>query len=125
MFIKLMGNECLKLHAKKQVYFFALFLLSISSFVLLVAKKWLPKEMGIDTSLEFAKLNFDSTVTFLTICGIVLGAKIVTEEFQTGIIKQLLIRPQKRIVILLSKYAAVLLTVFALSLVSLFLYCSE
>ncbi|MED2766069.1 ABC transporter permease, partial [Bacillus thuringiensis] len=50
-------------------------------------------------------------VLFATIFGITLAARTLTEEFQKGTIKQLLIRPRKRATVLFSKYITVLLTI--------------
>ncbi|MFD3447533.1 ABC transporter permease [Microbacteriaceae bacterium 4G12] len=109
--MKLIQNEFLKLHAKKTIYFFTGFLVLFSAFLLLVAKKWLPPKMGIDHPLDFASLVVDGSMNFIVIFGIVLASKTLTEEFQKGTIKQLLIRPKKRIAVLLSKYIVTLLTV--------------
>lgn len=109
--MNVLRNEFLKLHAKKGSYMFAIFLVVVSGISLVVAKKWLPQELKVDSPLDFANMNVDSLLSFIALYGVVLGAKIVAEEFQKGTIKQLLIRPQKRVFILLSKYITVILAI--------------
>ena len=60
---------------------------------------------------------------FATIFGITTASRTITDEFQKGTIKQLLIRPRKRMTVLFSKYITVLLTmlfiVFASTLIAM------
>jgi ABC-2 type transport system permease protein len=114
--MNLLRNEFLKLHAKKGSYIFAGFLLIVSCIILTITKNWLPPEMKIGHALEFAKMNMDVLLSFVVLYGIVIVAKTLTEEFQKGTIKQLLIRPKKRLAILFSKYIALLLVITGMTL---------
>ncbi|MGF9965017.1 ABC transporter permease [Bacillus rhizoplanae] len=117
--IKLIQNEFLKLHAKKSMYILlgVLALLEIAGAVII--KRLAPPEIKIEGFIMFAEQNIGMIATFATIFGITLASRTITEEFQKGTIKQLLIRPRKRVTVLLSKYITVLLAVFFVCIVSL------
>lgn len=61
--------------------------------------------------LDFASSEISLITLFATIFGITIASRIITDEFQKGTIKQLLIRPRKRMTVLFSKYITVLLTI--------------
>ncbi|MDG4658392.1 ABC transporter permease [Ectobacillus antri] len=116
--MSLLRNELLKLHAKKGTYLFLLLLIGFTGLSLIAAKKWLPAQMEINTPLAFADMNLEGLLSIVVLYGVVIGGKMIAEEFQKGTIKQLLIRPKKRISILLSKYmiailAVIIVTAFA------------
>lgn len=118
--ISLIQNEFLKLHAKKGMYIVIGVLVFLQIAVAAIIKKWTPPEFGIDGFILYADYFRGPTIMLATVFGIMLAARTVTEEFQQGTIKQLLIRPRKRITILLSKYVSVILAVFLVCIVSLF-----
>ncbi|CAG9611609.1 hypothetical protein BACCIP111899_00781 [Bacillus rhizoplanae] len=67
--------------------------------------------------------------TFTTIFGSGLASHTITEEFQKRTIKQLLIHPRKRLIVLLSKHITILLAVLLIALSALFqerefIFCS-
>ncbi|MDP7977147.1 ABC transporter permease [Bacillus sp. WLY-B-L8] len=116
--MKLIQNEFLKLHAKKGMYILLGFLaiLEIAGVAII---KWTLPEMKMEGFIMFAEQNIGLIAKFATVFGITLASRTITEEFQKGTIKQLLIRPRKRITILFSKYIAVLLAIFFVCITSL------
>ncbi|PEN88561.1 ABC transporter permease [Bacillus cereus] len=114
---KLIQNEFLKLHAKKSIYILigVIALLEILGTVLLV--KWGEADSLSGSYLDFASSHVDLIIVITTFFGITTASRTITEEFQKGTIKQLLIRPRKRVTILFSKYITVLLAmlIFVLS----------
>ncbi|MBE7102947.1 ABC transporter permease [Bacillus cereus] len=120
---KLIQNEFLKLHAKKGMYILigVIALLEILGAVVMV--KWGDAGSLSGSYLEFVSLDMGLIMVFATIFGITTASRTITDEFQKGTIKQLLIRPRKRITVLFSKYITVLLTmlfiVFASTLIAM------
>ncbi|PGY97870.1 ABC transporter permease [Bacillus cereus] len=120
---KLIQNEFLKLHAKKGMYILIGVIALLEILGAVVLAKW-----GEAGSLNGAYLDFVSSdigliMIFATIFGITTASRTITDEFQKGTIKQLLIRPRKRMTVLFSKYITVLLTmlfiVFASTLIAM------
>ncbi|SFI94625.1 MULTISPECIES: ABC transporter permease [unclassified Bacillus (in: firmicutes)] len=118
--MKLIQNEFLKLHAKKSMYILLVVLAALEIAEAVILKKWAPPELKIEGFMMFAEQNIGMIATFATIFGITLASHTITEEFQKGTIKQLLIRPRKRVMILFSKYITVLLAILLVCIVSLF-----
>ncbi|MGG3520161.1 ABC transporter permease [Bacillus pseudomycoides] len=107
---KLIQNELLKLHAKKGMYILIGVIAALEILGVLAILKWGEAKDFNGTYLDFTKSDISLVILFATIFGITIASRTITEEFQKGTIKQLLIRPRKRIMILFSKYISVLLT---------------
>ncbi|MED1092165.1 ABC transporter permease [Bacillus paramycoides] len=108
---KLIQNEFLKLHAKKSMYILIGVVAVLEILGVLVMLKWGEGNEFKGSYLDFASSEIGLIILFVTIFGITIASRTITDEFQTGTIKQLLIRPRKRIMILFSKYISVLLTI--------------
>lgn len=117
--LKLIQNEFLKLHAKKGMYILMGILVVLEIAMAIIIKKWAPAEVQFSGFVSFSSTMLDLIIVFTTIFGITLAARTITEEFQKGTIKQLLIRPRKRVTVLFSKYVTVILTVLLISIVAL------
>ncbi|WP_243521248.1 ABC transporter permease [Bacillus pseudomycoides] len=107
---KLIQNELLKLHAKKGMYILIGVIAALEVLGVLLLLKWGEAKDFNGTYLDFTKSDIGLILLFATIFGITIASRTITEEFQKGTIKQLLIRPRKRIMILFSKYISVLIT---------------
>ncbi|MCM3738214.1 ABC transporter permease [Bacillus cytotoxicus] len=116
--LKLIQNEFLKLHAKKSMYIL-LAVLAILEIAGVAIIKWALPEMKMEGFIMFAEQTIGLIAKFATVFGITLASRTITEEFQKGTIKQLLIRPRKRITILFSKYITVLLATIFVCITSL------
>ncbi|MFJ8452850.1 ABC transporter permease [Bacillus paramycoides] len=108
---KLIQNEFLKLHAKKGMYILIGVVAVLEILGVLVMLKWGEGNEFKGSYLDFASSEIGLIILFATIFGITIASRTITDEFQKGTIKQLLIRPRKRIMILFSKYISVLLTI--------------
>ncbi|PED36444.1 ABC transporter permease [Bacillus cereus] len=106
---KLIQNEFLKLHAKKGMYILIGVIAALEILGTLAMLKWGKGDEFKGSYLDYANSEIGLIVLFTTIFGITLAARTLTEEFQKGTIKQLLIRPRKRLAVLFSKYITVLL----------------
>ncbi|MEF2246157.1 MULTISPECIES: ABC transporter permease [unclassified Paenibacillus] len=105
-FLALVKNENMKIYRRPRTY---VMMGIIVGLVLLISILWLSFG-GSDTSMwEVAYLETTILYMLVTIFAVIIAASIVAEEFSTGTIKLLLIRPWSRSKILLSKYIAVLL----------------
>ncbi|MGG5736589.1 MULTISPECIES: ABC transporter permease [Bacillus cereus group] len=120
---KLIQNEFLKLHAKKGMYILIGVIALLEILGAVVKAKWGEPGSLSGTYLDFASSNIVLIMIFTPIFGITIASRTITDEFQKGTIKQLLIRPRKRITVLFSKYITVLLTmlfiVFASTLIAM------
>ncbi|KAA0774821.1 MULTISPECIES: ABC transporter permease [Bacillus cereus group] len=116
---KLVENEMLKLHARKNIYMFIGFLVFLEIVSVFAIRSWLPMKERFASYLSFTNMTFEMVTSLVTIFSIALATRIISEEFQKGTIKQLLIRPRKRITILFSKYLTTILTVIFVCLISL------
>ncbi|PFD41570.1 ABC transporter permease [Bacillus cereus] len=108
---KLIQSEFLKLHAKKSMYILIGVVAVLEILGVLVMLKWGEGNEFKGSYLDFASSEIGLIILFATIFGITIASRTITDEFQKGTIKQLLIRPRKRIMILFSKYISVLLTI--------------
>ncbi|PFM62087.1 ABC transporter permease [Bacillus cereus] len=108
---KLIQSEFLKLHAKKGMYILIGVVAVLEILGVLVMLKWGEGNEFKGSYLDFASSEIGLIILFATIFGITIASRTITDEFQKGTIKQLLIRPRKRIMILFSKYISVLLTI--------------
>ncbi|MDR4985573.1 ABC transporter permease [Bacillus cereus] len=120
---KLIQNEFLKLHAKKGMYVLIGVIALLEVLGAVVMAKWGQAGSLSGSYLDFVSSNIGLIMIFITIFGITIASRTITDEFQKGTIKQLLIRPRKRITVLFSKYITVLLTmlciVFASTLIAM------
>ncbi|WP_242142520.1 MULTISPECIES: ABC transporter permease [unclassified Bacillus cereus group] len=117
--IKLIQNECLKLHAKKGIYFLMGILIGLEIIIAVGMKQWAPAELQISGYGSFTNTMLSLIFLIVTIFGITLATRSITEEFQKGTIKQLLIRPRKRVTVLFSKYITIALVVTVISFIAL------
>ncbi|WP_434166517.1 ABC transporter permease [Bacillus thuringiensis] len=108
---KLIQNEFLKLHAKKGMYILIGVIAVLEILGVLAMLKWGDGNEFKGSYLDFASSEISLITLFVTIFGITIASRIITDEFQKGTIKQLLIRPRKRMTVLFSKYITVLLTI--------------
>ncbi|MBC6975705.1 ABC transporter permease [Bacillus sp. Xin] len=106
---KLIQNELLKLHAKKGMYILIGVIAALEILGAFVMVKWGEAKDLKGTYLDYAMRDTGIVILFAAIFGITIASRTITDEFQKGTIKQLLIRPRKRIMILFSKYISVLL----------------
>ncbi|MED0987734.1 ABC transporter permease [Bacillus paramycoides] len=116
---KLIKNEMLKLHARKSIYMFIGFLIALEVASVFAIRSWLPIKERFASYVSFTNMTFGMVAGLVTIFGIVIATRIISDEFQKGTIKQLLIRPRKRITILFSKYITTILTVIFVCFISL------
>ncbi|MCU5094280.1 ABC transporter permease [Bacillus wiedmannii] len=108
---KLIQNEFLKLHAKKGMYILIGIIALLEILGAVVMAKWGEADSLSGSYLDFVNSDIGLIILFATIFGIAIASRTITDEFQKGTIKQLLIRPRKRIIVLFSKYITVLLTI--------------
>ncbi|MFM1651102.1 ABC transporter permease [Brevibacillus sp. B_LB10_24] len=119
-FLRLVQNELMKIHSKRNSWFYYLFLVMgvIASAILM---KYLISAAGEAINfVEFSHYMKMALAPFITIFAVVMGAQTITEEFKDGTIKQLLIRPASRTAVLLSKYVSIILIVLIAYAVLLF-----
>ncbi|MCU5181893.1 ABC transporter permease [Bacillus toyonensis] len=116
---KLVKNEMLKLHARKSIYMFIGFLVALEIVSVFAIRSWLPMKERFASYLSFTNMTFAMVAFLVTIFGIALATRIISDEFQKGTIKQLLIRPRKRITILFSKYITTILAMIVVCIISL------
>ena len=120
---KLIQNEFLKLHAKKGMYILIGVIALLEILGAVVLAKWGGAGSLSGSYLDFVSSDIGLIMIFATIFGITTASRTITDEFQKGTIKQLLIRPRKRMTVLFSKYITVLLTmlfiVFASTLIAM------
>ncbi|PEF71644.1 ABC transporter permease [Bacillus cereus] len=116
---KLIQNEFLKLHAKKGMYILIGVIALLEILGAVVLAKWGKAGSLSGSYLDFVSSNIGLIMIFTTIFGITIASRTITDEFQKGTIKQLLIRPRNRIAVLFSKYITVLLTMLFVVLTSM------
>ncbi|MBJ8074180.1 ABC transporter permease [Bacillus toyonensis] len=118
---KLIQNEFLKLHAKKGMYILIGVIAALEILGNLAMMKWGKGDEFKGSYLDYANSEIGLIVLFATIFGITLAARTLTDEFQKGTIKQLLIRPRKRLTVLFSKYITVLLAMLFIIFAGMFI----
>ncbi|EOW9526800.1 ABC transporter permease [Bacillus cytotoxicus] len=116
--VKLIQNEYLKLHAKKGIYFLMGILVGLEIIIAIGMKQWAPAELQISGYGSFTNTMLSLIFLIVTIFGITLATRSITEEFQKGTIKQLLIRPRKRVTVLFSKYITIALVITVISFIT-------
>ncbi|EJW17710.1 ABC transporter permease [Paenibacillus alvei] len=107
-FVSLVQNEWMKANSKRQVPYFYAFIAVITLMVAVAMRFFIFK------SDPYPYMAFASDINFLfsSLIGIfimVVSAQIVTDEYRDGTIKQLLIRPASRTMVLASKMVTVVL----------------
>ncbi|HHT7190738.1 TPA: ABC transporter permease, partial [Bacillus cereus] len=115
---KLIQNEFLKLHAKKGMYVLIGVIALLEILGAVITAKWGEPDSLSGSYLNFVSSNIGLIMVFVTIFGITTASRTITDEFQKGTIKQLLIRLRKRFVILFSKYITVLFAMLFIVFVS-------
>ncbi|MDZ4417396.1 ABC transporter permease [Bacillus cereus] len=115
---KLIQNELLKLHAKKGMYILIGVIALLEILGAIGIANWGEADSFSGSYLDFVIPNIDLIILFATIFGITTASRTITEEFQQGTIKQLLLRPRKRSTVLFSKYITVLLIILFIILAS-------
>ncbi|WP_029192314.1 ABC transporter permease [Paenibacillus harenae] len=105
-FLQLVRNENMKIYKRSRSWIMLAILIASA---LLISIMWLSFG-GRDTSM-WEVISTESMILFvlLTIFSVVIAAASVAEEFTSGTIKLLLIRPWSRNKVLLSKYISILL----------------
>lgn len=87
-----------------------------------IAKSWYAIEHNINYNKEGAKSAFNDSIqnntVFLSIIIVIIAGGIVANEFQKGTIRLLVIRPNKRWKILLSKFLAIISIIIVLALIT-------
>lgn len=114
---RLVINELYKVFRKNSVYG-----LGIIMFLFILLNTYICKISGINNSSEVMISEFSFINLFIVIGTVMVSGGIVSEEYSSGSIKTLLIRPYKRYQILLSKLISVVLS-FILWMLFYFLLC--
>ncbi|TKH19292.1 hypothetical protein FC697_20470 [Bacillus wiedmannii] len=78
--IALIQNEFLKIHVKKTLYFFVMFLLSITIITALIIKN--VDELNMNSFLDFSSFIIPIYVIPVTIFGITIASRTLIKEFQ-------------------------------------------
>ena len=115
-FFNLVQNENMKIYNRARTYVMLGFVVGL---VLVISIMWLIFG-GRDVSM-WDVVFLETSILFLlvTIFTVVIAASAVAEEFSTGTIKLLLIRPWSRSKILLSKYISILMFSLVLTVILL------
>lgn len=115
-FIQLVRNENMKLYLRPRTWVMAGIVVAL---VILISVAW---QLLTESTPSMWKVSLtEASVLFLlvTIFTVVIAAGSVAEEFTSGTIKLLLIRPWSRSKILLSKYIAILMYAVFLAIILL------
>lgn len=115
-FIRLVDNELMKINSKRNTWIFIIFLAVAITAIGIVIKLWIKEAAEGMNYLSFSSMALSILYLFVLIFAIVLGARTITEEFKDGTIKQLLIRPASRSMILLSKYVSIFVVILGVLL---------
>ncbi|MDQ6421162.1 ABC transporter permease [Paenibacillus sp. LHD-117] len=114
-FLSLVQNENMKIYRRVRTYVMLGILIGLS---IIISVMWLAFGERAQTSMWDVAFLESSIMFFLvTIFTVIVAAGAVAEEFTSGTIKLLLIRPWSRSKILLSKYIAVLLFALLLAVI--------
>ncbi|MFJ5965611.1 ABC transporter permease [Bacillus sp. NPDC093026] len=110
--LQLIKNEHKKL-MKQKITIIALGLLVVFQFMMSLTMKQVPSSLGEYTVANY--FAYSTNVVFvLQVFAVVIGATMISTEFQKRTIKFLLIRPKTRLHIFLSKYITLVLFVIYL-----------
>lgn len=115
--INLVRNELYKIYHKNSVY-----VLGIVMFLFVLLNTCICKMSGITNGRDVLISEFGFINLFIVISIVMISGGIVSEEYSSGSIKSLLIKPYKRYQILLSKLISVIIS-FILFVFMYFLMC--
>lgn len=115
--INLVRNELFKIYHKNSVY-----VLGIVMFLFVLFNTYICKMSGITNGRDVLISEFSFINLFIVISIVMISGGIVSEEYSSGSIKSLLIKPYKRYQILLSKLISVIIS-FILFVFMYFLMC--
>ncbi|NKI22019.1 ABC transporter permease subunit [Paenibacillus dendritiformis] len=119
-FFSLVQNEWMKTNSKRQAPYYYIFLALMALLLGVVIRFFVFKD-GAMPYLEFANTFVFIARPLTTIFIIIVAAQTITDEFKDGTIKQLLIRPASRSLVLASKWVNALLVLFAAYMIILLL----
>ena len=119
-FVSLVQNEWMKVNSKRQVPYYYAFIAVISLLLAVVMRFFIFKDQ------PYSFISFTSDVHFVSsaltsIFIMVVSAQIITDEYKDGTIKQILIRPASRTMVLMSKLVNILLILLVVYMVTLFI----
>lgn len=115
-FLRLVRNENMKIYRRPRLYIFLGILIGL---ILMISVLWLAFTKTDTSMWEVVMIDSFYLYVLVTIFSVIVAAGTVAEEFSSGTIKLLLIRPWSRSKILLSKYVASLCFALFLSVVLL------
>lgn len=115
-FLRLVQNEWMKATSKRQTTFYLVFLLCMIAGLGILMRFVIVKDPNALSPLEFMQLvsSISMLITFYYL--IVVSALTFTDEFKDGTIKQLLIRPASRNMILGSKIVNLIIITIVMNL---------
>ncbi|RJG22817.1 ABC transporter permease [Paenibacillus thiaminolyticus] len=119
-FFSLVQNEWMKTNSKRQAPYYYIFLALMAVMLGVVARFFVFKD-GAMSYLGFADTFVSIARSLTTFFIIIVAAQTITDEFKDGTIKQLLIRPASRALVLASKWVNALLVLFAAYMIILLL----
>lgn len=114
---RLVINEMYKVFSKKGIY-----VLGFITLCMIVINTIICKLNNIDNISEILLMEFSNINIFIIISTVMISGSIVSDEYNKGTIKYLLIKPYKRYKILLSKLLCSII-IFILSNVFYFICC--
>lgn len=115
--VNLVSNELFKIYHKNSVY-----VLGIVLFLFVILNTYICKISGITNSKDVLISEFSFINLFIVISIVMISSGIVSEEYSSGSIKTLLIKPYKRYQILLSKLISVIIS-FVVFVILYFVMC--
>src|SRR5699024_8039155 len=103
--LDLIKNENMKIYRRRRTWILMTLLL-----LFIIGGAFISKtEQTADHTWMFISISSVGLYSVVALFGVIIASDIVASEFTWGTIKMLLVRPQKRGIILLSKFIAVLL----------------
>lgn len=108
--LALIKNENMKIYRRRRTWILTTLLLFFVIGGAFISRA----ENTVDNTWVFISISSLGLYSIVALFGVIIASDIVSSEFTWGTIKMLLVRPQRREIILLSKFIAVLL--FALLL---------
>ena len=110
-------NELYKILSKNNIY-----VVGIISLFFIILNVLICKMNNICNAVDIMIMEFSEVNIFIIICIIMVSGSIVSDEYNKGTIKYLLIKPYKRYKILLSKLFSSII-IFVLSILMYFICC--
>ncbi|GAC43347.1 ABC transporter permease [Paenibacillus popilliae] len=111
-FFSLVQNEWMKTNSKRQAPYYYIFLALMAVLLGVVIRFFVFKDEPM-SYLQFADTFVFIARPLTTIFIVIVAAQTITDEFKDGTIKQLLIRPASRSLVLASKWVNAILVLFA------------